>query len=146
MAKLVVKRAKDFSNAARKFTLLLDGKEIGAIAHGGSDMYEVPAGQHVLRAKINWMTSRDFQFDISEGETRYLKISGPPFEFVISLCAILLMVAALYLKTSTGREYPIYILLAFLCTGYCSCLHSEKIICGLKTMNLTNKAVSTIRT
>ena len=49
MAKLVVKRARDFSNTARKFTLLLDGREIGAIAHGGSEMFDVPPGVTCLR-------------------------------------------------------------------------------------------------
>jgi len=114
MPKLVIKRAKDFSNVTKKFTLLIDGKEVGGIAHGGSEAYDVPAGNHVVKAKVQWFTSKEYEVTVNEHETKYLKVSGNRSNIIISIAALVIMLACIVMKDKLGENGIFYVLVPLL--------------------------------
>jgi hypothetical protein len=63
-------------NGLRRHDLLLDDKLVQRIKKDEIVELEVSAGTHTLKGRIDWCTSNEFTFDVSENEIRYLKISG----------------------------------------------------------------------
>jgi len=104
MPKLVVKRTKGISSAARKFKLLIDGQEVGEIANGSSESYDVPAGQHTLNAKIQWLGSKDFELSLNDNETKYLKVGVNPLELIITLATIVVMFTCIAMQRTLGKN------------------------------------------
>ncbi len=113
MAKLVLKRSSEFMNAARKIGVYIDGSKVGTIKNGGTEVYDVAAGKHTIRAKMDWCGSRDIEFSVGEGETRYMKLTGIPYANPIMLTWAGLFIINLMLVFSSGRNYLFYFTLPF---------------------------------
>ena len=60
---LTVTRDKGWADKARKYRILLDGSEIGRIGEGDLLQQQIPAGSHVIGARIDWCGSRPLRFD-----------------------------------------------------------------------------------
>jgi hypothetical protein len=63
-------------NKLRRYELLLDGKTVGKIKNDEIMELDISEGKHALKGRIDWCTSNEFDFDVSEGEIKYLKIGG----------------------------------------------------------------------
>jgi hypothetical protein len=113
MPKLVIKRANEFMNVTRKMGIYFDGKKLGTIANNATQTYEIAAGSHTLNAKIDWCGSRDYQFSINEGETKYVKLSGIPYANPILLIWAALFVINIMVVFSTGRNFLLYFSIPF---------------------------------
>ncbi len=108
MAKLIVKRANEYMNMTRKINLYIDGNKVGVIANNKTEEFEIPEGTHTIKAKVDWCGSRDFQFSVSTGETKYVKLSGIPYASPVLLTWAILFVLNLMLSFSTGQNFGLY--------------------------------------
>jgi hypothetical protein len=87
MAKIKITRTSEWSNYSRKIGIYLDGQKIGIISNGETKDFDVPPGQHSLKAKIDWCGSKDFIFTANENDTTMIKIGG--FKYANYLLPIL---------------------------------------------------------
>jgi hypothetical protein len=75
MSKIVIRRPPEWTNRLRKYKLSLDGENVGVISRNEIQEYPVTPGRHKLAASVDWLSSNEYDFDISEGETLYLRVS-----------------------------------------------------------------------
>ena len=90
MAKLVIARSSEWNNRARRINIILDGEQIGKIANGDTKEFEIAAGMHTLKAKIDWCGSRDMPFMINEGEVKTVSLSGFKYAGILAPVGVLL--------------------------------------------------------
>ena len=76
MAKIKIKRTNELNNRARQIGVYLDNCKIGTILNGETKEFDVPSGQHTVRAKIDWCGSRNLTCQISEDEIKTVTISS----------------------------------------------------------------------
>jgi len=69
MAILTIQRDQGYADMARKYRVLLDGEEIGRIAHDEVLRREISDGPHVLQAKIDWCGSRPLKINAQSGDS-----------------------------------------------------------------------------
>lgn len=67
-ATLVLQRDSGYVDFIRRYKVLLDGEQIGAIRNGGRFECQVPPGRHVLQLKIDWCGSNAVEFEVGAGE------------------------------------------------------------------------------
>ena len=75
MAKLIITRSSEWMNRARGIKIMINDNEIGMIANGQNRDVELPAGDYVLKAKIDWCGG-SFPFTVSEDETKSVTLSS----------------------------------------------------------------------
>lgn len=68
MARIEIWREGEFKDAARAYQVELDGQVIGKLKRGESMGFDVQAGKHRLRLKIDWCRSPDLNFEIQTGQ------------------------------------------------------------------------------
>ena len=76
MAKLIVKRKKEWNNRARKFKLYIDGEKVDHIGNGEIKEFELKPGKHTVIAKMDWMSSPEFEVDLSGDKSKTIELSG----------------------------------------------------------------------
>jgi hypothetical protein len=76
MAKLFIKRKKEWNNRARKFKLYIDGEKVDNIGNGEIKEFELKPGKHTVIAKIDWMSSPEFKVDLSDDKSKTIELSG----------------------------------------------------------------------
>lgn len=69
MARIEFKRENRFKDAVRAYQIELDGEVIGKINKGESTGFDIQAGRHRLRLKIDWCGSPYIDFEIQTGQT-----------------------------------------------------------------------------
>jgi hypothetical protein len=62
MPTLKIRRAKEFADYLRSYTILLDGDKLGEIKNGETREFPISPGQHQLRMKIDWCGSMTIPF------------------------------------------------------------------------------------
>jgi hypothetical protein len=62
MPTLIINRDSGYADSLRAYKLLLDGHEVGKIRGGESKSFTVSAGEHTIRAKIDWCSSPSESF------------------------------------------------------------------------------------
>jgi hypothetical protein len=107
MATLMIKRGNEYVNAARKIGIYLDGNKLGTVANASTQIFEIPEGKHHLHAKLDWCSSRDFEFSIAANETRHLKLTGIAHSNNIMLATSIVFILHIILVLSTGFNYLI---------------------------------------
>jgi len=75
MPTIKIQRSSEYANRFRNMLLFLDGVEVAKIANGETIELEVEKGVHSLRAKIDWATSNEVQFEINE-QTLSFELTG----------------------------------------------------------------------
>ena len=75
MATIKITREKEWFNRSRIFEIHLDGKRIDYISNGETKQFEIAAGQHKLRAKMERWGSRYVDFTIFNNETKSFSIA-----------------------------------------------------------------------
>jgi len=65
MTKIIVRRANAlWQDRVRKYSILLDGKEVAEVSNGSEVAFDVEAGEHEVQIKIDWCTSRKLEIDV----------------------------------------------------------------------------------
>ncbi|MEE4197687.1 MAG: hypothetical protein V2I54_08590 [Bacteroidales bacterium] len=75
MAKLIIKRKKEWNNRARKFRLYIDGEKIDHIGNGEIKEFELDSGKHTVTAKMDWMSSPEFEVELYGDKSKTIEIS-----------------------------------------------------------------------
>ena|ERR1700733_10438278 len=97
--KIVVNRKSELFNRRRGIKINIDGAEIGQVANGSSEEYQVPPGMHTMQCKINWCSSPELTLHVNEGEMKFLKVrSAARYYMPLYFLALLAVVSRLLLK------------------------------------------------
>ena len=64
-----ITRDGGYADQVRDYRVICDDTEIGRIANGASRTFEVPPGAHRLVLRIDWCSSNEVSFTISDGQT-----------------------------------------------------------------------------
>jgi hypothetical protein len=67
MPLLEISRDSGYADRARSYTVVIDGIAVGKVRNGETKQFEVSAGDHELRMKIDWCGSRPIHFSVPEG-------------------------------------------------------------------------------
>ena len=76
MATFIINRTSEYLNRGRRYSICIDGKEMGKMVNGETKEFNVSPGQHSVFAKIDWCSSETLSIDINEQETKTLKVGG----------------------------------------------------------------------
>jgi hypothetical protein len=66
MPTITLHRSQAFRDAYRDYRIILDGAEVGRLPRGGTLEIPSSAGPHTLSARIDWQSSDELQFELSE--------------------------------------------------------------------------------
>lgn len=91
MAKIVITRKSEWANRLKRFAVLINGKEFGAIKSGATEEFNVNAGQQIVECKVNWYYSNKFIVDAKEDETVYLQVKSNTMLLMLAFMAIVLL-------------------------------------------------------
>ncbi|PKF56425.1 hypothetical protein CW748_10760 [Alteromonadales bacterium alter-6D02] len=61
---LTLTRGLEATNYLRKYSIILNGENIGNIASGETKHFELATGKHNIAVKIDWCKSKQFEFDM----------------------------------------------------------------------------------
>ncbi|MFC7445284.1 hypothetical protein C7H62_0513 [Mesoflavibacter sp. HG96] len=76
MTKIRIERNSEWNNKARAIEIYINGEKVGTINDGETQEYEVENGEHEIFAKIDWCRSPKIKLNLTENETKTLKLSG----------------------------------------------------------------------
>lgn len=76
MARLKLIRSEEKTNSLANMILILNGQSLAIIGNGEIKEFDVPAGRHKLKAKIDSYGSKNFLFSIVEKETKVFTLSN----------------------------------------------------------------------
>ena len=131
MAKLIAKRKKEWNNRARKFKLYIDGEKVDHIGNGEIKDFELETGKHTVIAKMDWMSSPEFEVDLSDDKSKTIELSGYKLGryLVPYLLGILGLVFVLKYVFHIEVNFLFYLFIpAFLVTIYYATLGRKKYI------------------
>jgi hypothetical protein len=64
----LVRRAGGWVDRARKYKVLIDGDQVGEIAPGARERFEVLPGTHDVMLKIDWARSQPLRLELAEND------------------------------------------------------------------------------
>ena len=108
MAKLIIKRANEYGNAARKYGVYIDDQKAGTISNNDTESYDLAAGSHTLYAKIDLCYSQVLTVTLSEGETKYVRLSGIPYANLVILIYIIIVALSVLLAYYTDIDFILF--------------------------------------
>ncbi|MCB0697379.1 MAG: hypothetical protein KDC07_08440 [Chitinophagaceae bacterium] len=76
MPELVINRSSDFINKYKDIKIMVDGNAIGTIADGETKVFTIPAGEHTIRAKMDWRGSVERKLTVKESGKVTFKLAG----------------------------------------------------------------------
>lgn len=76
MSKLVITRPKEWINKYRRYKIFLDGNSLGEIKNDEILEFELPNGQHTIKAKIDWCSSNEMTVTGYNNEPIHLKLTA----------------------------------------------------------------------
>lgn len=77
-AKLIIHRPEEWANRVnhkRKMTVFIDGKYACSVASDKPQPLFVTPGKHKMTAKMDWMSSREYVFEIADEEQKEIVLS-----------------------------------------------------------------------
>jgi hypothetical protein len=122
MGKIVISRKQEWNNRLRQFHIFLDGQKLGSVGNGEVKTFEIPDGNHSIRAKVDWCGSRDVDFSISGDEKKYFRLSGFKYSSTMMPAAVVLLFLSLILRRLYHIAFaewlilPIFLLLLYYLT------------------------------
>lgn len=115
--KIIINRKSEWPNRAFGFRVLIDGKEVGMIANGGSEEYLLEPGAYKLQCKIDWGSSPELELTLAEGETRFIQVgSGMKYYSLFTVLMTLVLLSGpviRYMHLSVPEDFT-YLQLAIL--------------------------------
>lgn len=89
--------------------MFIDGKEVGKIANGSSEEYQVDPGSHTLQCKIAWCSSPALTIVVKEGENSFVTVgSAMKYYNVGIVLAMLVIVAGFGIPSFLKMPLPAY--------------------------------------
>lgn len=79
MTQLIIHRSSAWANKLRDIKIFLDDVEITQIADGCSQTLNLPPGNYVVHAKIDWCSSKRVEVNLEEDEQKEIELSGFKF-------------------------------------------------------------------
>ena len=76
MPLLQITRSNEYTNRLRNIKIFVDGKQAGVIKNNETENFELPAGNHTLKAKIDWAGSNTISLQLNEGETKKFELTS----------------------------------------------------------------------
>ncbi|MGN6166361.1 MAG: hypothetical protein ACTHOF_17650, partial [Flavisolibacter sp.] len=76
MPALQLMRTDERTNQKAEMVLFLNGKQLGTIGNGEKKDFNIPAGFHKLSCRIDSSGSKNFSFQLKEGEVKTLVLSN----------------------------------------------------------------------
>ena|ERR1044072_4044260 len=98
MPKVIITRSSEWLNKLRDANLLLDNKKIGTIADGDTVEFEVCEGTHTIEASLDWCSSNIFDFSVSSGEVKKIKLTGFKNSKYLMYSGLLIILADILLR------------------------------------------------
>lgn len=95
MPKIVITRKSEWMNRLKRFSVLINAKEIGTVKSGGTEEFSTTIGLQEIECKINWYYSNKFIVDIKDGETVYLKVKNNTKNLMFLFIGIVLLFLSL---------------------------------------------------
>lgn len=97
----------------RSIGLYLDNNKIGTIGNGDMEEFTLDAGQHTLKAKLDWCGSNQHSFSLSDNETYTVAVE--PYKYANTLLAIELGLLAVHFIAKYLYEinYVIWLIIPF---------------------------------
>ncbi len=116
MGKLILNRNSEWNNKGRNFRLFIDGTEIGKIADGETQEFELESGKYQFYAKIDWCKSKTIDFKLSENEVTAIELTG--FKYGNLVVSISLGVLLVYYISKYALKIEMDFLAAIVCLGF----------------------------
>ena len=88
--------------------ITINDKEIGKISNGQTREVELPPGDYVLRAKIDWCGG-SFPFSVSENETKSVMLSSFGYSWNFMPIAVAVIVVVFVLQFFFKLDYAGYL-------------------------------------
>ena len=76
MPTITIHRTSQPVNRMRAIQIYLDERKIGEISNGETKTFEVPAGQQILKATIDWCGSPDVPITLTENSHLSFELGG----------------------------------------------------------------------
>ncbi len=76
MSQIEITRSSEYANRLRTIKLFIDNREVGAIANGKTLTFDVPEGNHLVQAKIDWGRSNVLAVELAAGETCSIRLTS----------------------------------------------------------------------
>lgn len=111
MGKIVISRQQEWNNKLRQIGIYMDGEKIGTIGNGEVKTFDVPEGNHAIKARIDWCGSRELNFFISGDDKKYFKLSGFKYSNIVMPLAIVLVILSLILRKVFHVDYAAWLIL-----------------------------------
>ena len=111
MATLKIKRTNEWVNMARNYKIYIDGQFVGRISNGATKEFPITAGQHTVRAKIDWCSSPDIFINIDTNEIEHLTVGSFKYSNWIMLLGLVTIGLHPLLKVLAGFGYTIILLI-----------------------------------
>jgi hypothetical protein len=102
MPKIVIIRKSEWMNRLKRFSVLINGKEVGTVKTGGTEEFNTEAGQQTIECKVNWYYSNKFIVDAKEGEAVYLQVKSNTIILMLAFLAIVCVFLATMILQSKG--------------------------------------------
>lgn len=65
-----------WANRLRKYSILINGREVGKVARGQAVEFEIPPGHFDIQAKIDWTGSELVRGEAVDGEVRSFTVGN----------------------------------------------------------------------
>jgi len=111
MGKIVVSRKQEWNNRLRQIGIYVDGQKLGTIGNGEVKTFDIPDGNHSIKAKIDWCGSREIEFLISAEEKKYFRLSGFKYSNIIMPIALVLVILSIFLRRLYHFDHTIWLIL-----------------------------------
>ena len=82
-ARIVVRRDQHWLAAARAFKVIVDGDVVGRVRNGGTEVFEVPAGDHSLRIRLDLAKSNELEFELLPAERATFSCRPAPWDVLL---------------------------------------------------------------
>lgn len=109
MAVIVINRTSEYINRLRDYGVYIDGRKVGTIANGETKEFNLSSGHHSVFAKIDWCTSPTLSVNISDVDTKYLKVGGFKNAKWLMPISLILIVLSYVAYRFFDFEYLIYL-------------------------------------
>ncbi len=116
MPQLVINRSSDFLNKYKEVKILIDGTSVGIVADGETKVFDIQAGEHTIKAKMDWRGSKEQLFSVQKDGKVIYKLAGFKGRKVIVVLSAIALLSTFILPRESEAYIRTIIMLATLCS------------------------------
>ncbi len=113
MATIVIKRKRELVSWLQIFRIYIDGNKIGSISNGQTEEFEIPEGNHTIKAKVYWCGSNKITFSVAGDQEQTVIVSTFKFADLTIVMEFAILILHSFLKNSYGISYIIWLAIPF---------------------------------